>query len=137
VSDAYVCPECASAAFEPFSCGGPHPNIRKDGTFGKRRVYRFVEARPVGFCDASPMPKDGPALRTALADRAQQPARTQAAAANYNGGAIIDVTLVYSGGRAALPEDIFDALEAKYGSGKVVTDRDALTPGMLQMRILP
>jgi hypothetical protein len=40
-------------------------------------------------------------------------------------------------GRAALPEDIFDALEAKYGSGKVVTDRDALTPGMLQMRILP
>jgi hypothetical protein len=47
------------------------------------------------------------------------------------------VTLVYSGGRAALPEDIFDALEAKYGSGKVVTDRDALTPGMLQMRILP
>jgi hypothetical protein len=40
----WVCPECASAAFEPFSCGGPHPNIRKDGTLGKRRVYRWVDA---------------------------------------------------------------------------------------------
>jgi hypothetical protein len=67
------------------------------------------------------IPKDGPALRTSLADRAQQPARTQAAAANYNGGALMHLDLVFSGGRAALPEDIFDALEAKFGSGKVVT----------------
>jgi hypothetical protein len=82
------------------------------------------------------IPKDGPALRTYLADRGQQPARTQASAANYNGGSVVHLDLVFSGGRAVLPEDIFDALEAKYGSGKVVTDRDALTPGVLQMRIL-
>jgi hypothetical protein len=65
------------------------------------------------------IPKDGPALRTYLADRGQQPARTQASAANYNGGSVVHLDL-----------------EAKYGSGKVVTDRDALTPGVLQMRIL-
>jgi hypothetical protein len=50
--DGYMCPECRSAAATPFSCGGPHPNIRKDGTPGKRRVYRFIEARPVRFSDA-------------------------------------------------------------------------------------
>jgi hypothetical protein len=50
--DGYMCPACKSAAATPFSCGGPHPMIRKDGTLGKRRVYRFVEARPVRFCDA-------------------------------------------------------------------------------------
>jgi hypothetical protein len=76
-------------------------------------------------------------LRASVGKVGQQPARTQAAAANYNGGSVVHLDLVFSGGRAALPEDIFDALEAKYGSGKVVTDRDALTPGVLQMRILP
>jgi hypothetical protein len=48
------------------------------------------------------MPKDGPALRTYLADRAQQPARTQAAAANYNGGAVVHLDLVEPGGVAEL-----------------------------------
>jgi hypothetical protein len=40
---AYVCPECASASFEPFRCGGPH---KKPGTKSKRE-YRFVDAVPV------------------------------------------------------------------------------------------
>jgi hypothetical protein len=40
----FMCPECANGAFTPFRCGGAHANIRKDGSRGKRRVYRFVEA---------------------------------------------------------------------------------------------
>ena len=52
--DGYMCPVCHHGAAEPFSCGGPHPNIRKDGTPGKRRVYQFIEAQPVRFIERTP-----------------------------------------------------------------------------------
>lgn len=83
------------------------------------------------------MPLNGTQLRQRLTSRTVSPSRTEASAPNYNGGGTFIVTLTFSGGRAALPEDIFDALEVKYGAGKVVTDRDDVTPGQLQLRILP
>jgi hypothetical protein len=85
----------------------------------------------------SAMPKDGPACAPRSPTAPSSPPAPRPPPPTTTAAPSSTSTLVYSGGRAALPEDIFDALEAKYGSGKVVTDRDALTPGMLQMRILP
>lgn len=75
----FVCPECASAAFTPFSCGGPHRYIRKDGLIGKRRVYRFVEAVEYVPRDGAAWSEDARAevireLRDAATDQGPQSA---------------------------------------------------------------
>jgi hypothetical protein len=53
----FLCPECASGAFQPFDCGGPHPIIKRNGERGKRLVYRWVpsiEVRPVDDAEVTP-----------------------------------------------------------------------------------
>jgi hypothetical protein len=75
------------------------------------------------------MPLTGPQARTQLADRGLNPSRTVGATTTpLAPGQVVTVDLVFQG-RAVNGEDIFDALEAKYGAGKVVSDRDTLARG--------
>lgn len=84
------------------------------------------------------MPLDATATRASAADRGRNPIQGYALGAGttaVNSGHIA-VQLMFQGvqGKA---EDIFDALETKYGAGKVTTDRDSLAGNRLQFRIKP
>lgn len=80
------------------------------------------------------MPRTAAATRSELASRAVSPIRAVAGT-----GAVVHVDLRFASGKQFLPEDLFDALEAKYGAGKVTTDRDtqAGRQGGLQFVISP
>lgn len=75
------------------------------------------------------MPQGNSALRT-NAGASKHPARTVAGT-----GQIVEVTLRIKGGVSWQPLDLIDALEAKYGAGKVASDRDTLRRGNLQLVI--
>lgn len=81
------------------------------------------------------MPLTGPQARQQLADRRLNPTRQQAATATATaGGTRIHVDLIYDG-IAFNAEDLFDALEVRYGAGHVTSDRDVLSQGGYQFRI--
>jgi hypothetical protein len=84
------------------------------------------------------MPLSGAQTRVLLADRNVHPIRTVAApaSASQSPGLVVTIDLVFQG-VAFKPEDIFDALEAKYGSGKVVSDTDTAQRLPLRLRIVP
>jgi hypothetical protein len=84
------------------------------------------------------MPTAGPLLRTKLADRNSNPVRN-VGNPNIPGapGLTVTVDLTFQGVNFK-PEDLFDALEAKYGSGKVVSDDDSFNRlGPLRFRVIP
>jgi hypothetical protein len=80
------------------------------------------------------MPRDAASTRSELASRAVSPIRAAAGT-----GVVVHVDLRFAGAKQFLPEDLFDALVAKYGAGKVTTDRDtqAGRQGSLQFVISP
>lgn len=82
------------------------------------------------------MPQTAAATRTTLADRALNPSRTVGVATASGGGQVVILTLVYQGATYNA-EDLFDALEARYGAGKVTSDRDVNAQGQLHLRIKP
>ena len=85
------------------------------------------------------MPLTGPNLRAQMADRARTPAPTVAPNPQANaGGQVVVCNLVFQG-RVFNPEDLFDALEAKYGAGKVISDTDNVgrQGGPFNLRVLP
>jgi hypothetical protein len=80
------------------------------------------------------MPQGNTALRTNLSSTAV-PNRTVATGGQ---GQIVTVTISFTGGVAYKPLDIIDALEAKYGAGKVQSMRDSQPPyGTLDVQIIP
>lgn len=79
------------------------------------------------------------AVRAALADRTLNPTRNVPAALpagqHGSGGQVTQFNIVYEGVNFN-PEDVFDALETKYGSGKVIADTDQLArSGPFNLRI--
>jgi hypothetical protein len=78
------------------------------------------------------MPKDSTTTRTELLSRNVNPAPSVAGT-----GQIVQLTLVFDGGKQFVPEDLFDALIAKYGAGKVVADTDTVARGVYRLRIKP
>lgn len=82
-------------------------------------------------------PLAGPQLRAQLADRRLNPAQS---VGNPNvpqaPGLVVTVDLVFQGVQFK-PEDLFDALEAKYGVGKIHSDRDVVgRTGPLSFRVV-
>lgn len=65
------------------------------------------------------MPRTAAATRAELASRPISPIRAASGT-----GIVVHVDLRFAGGKQFLAEDLFDALEVKYGAGKVTTDRD-------------
>jgi hypothetical protein len=83
------------------------------------------------------MPLNGTQLRAQLADRSFTPSPQVAGTVPGTPGLSVTVDLTFVG-RQFKPEDLFDALEAKYGSGKIVSDRDSVGRlGPLSFRVLP
>ena len=87
------------------------------------------------------MPDQNPThLRAQLADRTLNPTRNVTPAVmptgqHGNGGHVTQFNLVFEG-VAFNPEDVFDALVTKYGSGKVLADTDVLArSGPFNLRI--
>jgi hypothetical protein len=79
------------------------------------------------------MPQDSATTRTALASRSNtNPAPTVAGI-----GQVVSLTLVFDGGKQFIPEDLHDALIAKYGAGKVVSDQDVTAAGRYRWRVKP
>lgn len=72
------------------------------------------------------MPLTGAQARAQLADRARVNATTIAAAPNTATGLVVSVELRFVGGKQFVPEDLYDALDTKYGSGKVTSPLDNL-----------
>lgn len=84
------------------------------------------------------MPTAGPLLRARLANRSDNPIRN-VGNPNIPGapGLTVSVDLTFQGVNYK-PEDLFDALEAKYGTGKVVSDDDTFGRlGPLRLRVIP
>lgn len=77
------------------------------------------------------MPLTAAATRSQLADQARNPRRQVAGT-----GEVIDVQLVFEN-KNFIPEDLFDALEAKYGAGKVTSDRDTMGLRKFVFRVKP
>lgn len=77
------------------------------------------------------MPQTAAQTRAQLADTAKNPRRQVAGT-----GEIIHVMLRFEN-KNFLPEDLFDALEAKYGAGKVTSDLDTISQRQLQFVIRP
>lgn len=80
------------------------------------------------------MPQSAASLRNQLADRNANPSRTVALSNIGSGGANVFVSLRFQ--RTMNPEDIFDALEAKFGAGKVISDLDNNGHGQFSFTIL-
>lgn len=76
------------------------------------------------------MPKDATTTRSDMA------AATLSQRATIAGGNVMHIALIFDG-VAANPEDVFDALVTKFGSGKVTSDRDTAARNMFQLRIKP
>lgn len=76
-------------------------------------------------------PLDATATRAQLADQARNPRRTV-----KGSGEVIDVRLVFDN-KSFVPEDLFDALETKYGAGKVTSDRDTMGHRQFVFRVKP
>lgn len=81
------------------------------------------------------MPQTGVQARVQLADRTLNPTRNVTPSSS-GGGQIVSVVLRYAGVNFNA-EDVYDALVAKYGAGKVSTDRDVLSQGQYQFVIIP
>jgi dTDP-4-dehydrorhamnose reductase len=79
------------------------------------------------------MPQDSATVRTALAARTN----TNAAPTVAGIGQVVSLTLVFDGGKQFIPEDLHDALIAKYGAGKVVSDQDVTAYGRYRWRVKP
>lgn len=47
---------------------------------------------------------------------------------------IVSVTLRFASGKAYDPEDLLDALEAKYGAGKITLEDTSINPGATVLR---
>jgi hypothetical protein len=83
------------------------------------------------------MPLSGTALRAQLADRTQHPIKTSGDSTKAGSpGLVVTIDLVFQG-VAFKPEDIFDSLETRYGSGKVLSDTDSASRLPLRLRIVP
>lgn len=83
------------------------------------------------------MPKSGASLRSQLTERNTNPQRNVASTPGVlRPGQYVHVDLIFQGVQFN-PEDIFDALETKYGAGKISSDFDTLSMGNLQFRITP
>lgn len=70
------------------------------------------------------MPQTGTQLRAKLTDRTNIPAMTVGTNLPGAPGLVVNFDLVFQGVQFK-PEDVFDALETKFGSGKVLADTDA------------
>jgi hypothetical protein len=81
------------------------------------------------------MPRDGTTLRNQLTDRNLNPVRS--VANGTTGAQTVHIELALTSGVTFNPEDVYDALVAKYGAGKVTTDRDTTSMGQFQYRIAP
>lgn len=84
------------------------------------------------------MPTAGAQLRAKLADRGSNPVRN-AGNPSIPGapGLAVTVDLIFQGVDFK-PEDLFDALEAKYGANKVQSNHDSFGRlGPLNFRIIP
>lgn len=80
------------------------------------------------------MPQGNSALRSNL-NSTSVPNRTVATGGQ---GQVVTVIISYTGAVAYKPLDLIDALEAKYGAGKVVSPRDSQPPyGTLDVQIIP
>lgn len=77
------------------------------------------------------MPLTAATTRSQLADTARNPRRQVAGT-----GEVIVVTFTFEN-KNFIPEDLFDALEAKYGAGKVTSDRDTMGQRDFHFRIKP
>lgn len=77
------------------------------------------------------MPLTAAQTRAQLADQARNPRRSV-----KGGGEIVHVVLTFDN-RQFIPEDLFDALEAKYGAGKVSSDSDTMGQRQFEFRITP
>jgi len=73
-------------------------------------------------------------MRADLADRTANPTKNVGVSNNL-GGALVFVTLRMQ--RAFNAEDLYDALETKFGAGKVAGDKDRATQGTYVFTILP
>ena len=73
-------------------------------------------------------------MRADLADRTKNPTKNVAVANNL-GGALIFLTIRAQ--RSLNVEDIYDALETKFGAGKIAGDKDTATQGAYVFTILP
>jgi hypothetical protein len=75
--------------------------------------------------------------KTAAATRTDMAATSLHNRSNVAGsGQVFHLELVYEGVQVK-PEDLFDALEAKYGSGKVTADTDTVAQNQARLRIKP
>jgi hypothetical protein len=81
------------------------------------------------------MPLTATATRAQLADTTRNP-RKQVKGGNALGGHRVNIQLTFEN-LSFHPEDLFDALEAKYGSGKVASDKDTMGQGSYHFRISP
>lgn len=77
------------------------------------------------------MPLDATTTRAQLADQARNPRRTVA-----GGGETVNVRLTFDN-KQFIPEDLFDALVAKYGAGKVTSDGTTMGQRQYHFRIKP
>lgn len=77
------------------------------------------------------MPLTAAATRAQLADLARNPRRQVAGT-----GEVVQLTLVFEN-KNFIPEDLFDALEAKYGAGKVTADQDTMGQRQFVLRVKP
>lgn len=75
------------------------------------------------------MPQTGTATRTDMANRTLNPSRT------VPGGQVITLNLILDG-VAFEPEDLFDALETLYGSGKVRNEHEVAAGNVFHLRIV-
>lgn len=83
------------------------------------------------------MPQNAATTRAQMADRTQNPIRTTGDTTKVGSpGLVIHVDFVFQG-VAFKPEDLFDALEAKYGAGKVTNDTDSAGRPPYRLRIVP
>ena len=81
------------------------------------------------------MPQGTAAARTNLTQRSTNPAPTVATSlVGSAGGQVVSLTLTYE--RQYVPEDLWDALIAKYGAGKVISDTDQQGQGVYRWRVL-
>jgi hypothetical protein len=77
------------------------------------------------------MPLTAANTRSQLADQARNPRRQVAGI-----GETVTVHLTFEN-RNFIPEDLFDALEAKYGVGKVTADTGTMGQRRFRLRIKP
>lgn len=81
------------------------------------------------------MPLSNEELRRELESHEVENVATMRQPGTHSGGSVASVDLVFDG-LAYDPKRVLKALEAEFGEAQVVSDRDHLSPGQLQFRIL-